>query len=103
MSADKAYLSEASLAGIGRHGANPYIPFKSNATGEGSPRWRRLFAYFTLNEESWRTHYHRRSNVETTFSMIKGKFGDSVRARSETGQVNEILLKVLCHNVVVLI
>ena len=102
VSADKAYLSEASLARIGRHGANPYIPFKSNATGEGSPRWRRLFAYFTLNEESWRTHYHRRSNVETTFSMIKGKFGDSVRARSETGQVNEILLKVLCHNVVVL-
>ena len=35
--------------------------------------------------------------------MIKGKFGDSVRAKSETGQINEILLKVLCHNVCVLI
>ena len=41
--------------------------------------------------------------VETTFSMIKGKFGDSVRAKSEPGQVNEILLKVLCHNICVLI
>ena len=35
--------------------------------------------------------------------MIKGKFGDSVRAKSEIGQVNEILLKCLCHNICVLI
>ena len=34
--------------------------------------------------------------------MIKRKFGDSVGAKSETGQVNEVLLKVLCHNIVVL-
>ena len=85
------------------HGAYPYIPFKSNTTGQGSPMWKRLYAYFTLNEESWAAHYHRRSNVETTFSMIKGKFGDSVRAKSKPGQVNEILLKVLCHNICVLI
>ena len=50
----------------------------------------------------WKHHYHNRSNVETAFSMIKGKFGDSVRAKSETGQVNEILLKCLCHNICVL-
>ena len=65
--------------------------------------WKRLHAYFTLNEESFNAHYHRRSNVETTFSMVKGKFGDAVRSKSETGQVNEILLKFLCHNLVVLI
>ena len=103
VSADKAYLSDANLRHIEGHGARPYIPFKSNTTGRGSPRWRRLYAYFTLNEMEWRTHYHQRSNVETTFSMIKGKFGDSVRAKSYHGQVNEILLKVLCHNICVLI
>ena len=103
VSADKAYLSDANLRHIERHGAAPFIPFKSNTTGQGSPMWKRLYAYFTLNEESWKAHYHRRSNVETTFAMIKGKFGDSVRAKSETGQINEILLKVLCHNVCVLI
>ena len=65
--------------------------------------WRRLYAYFTLNENAFNAHYHRRSNVETAFSMIKGKFGDSVRAKSETGQVNEILLKCLCHDICVLI
>ena len=95
--------SDTNLQHIERHGADPYIPFKSNTTGRGSPMWKRLYAYFTLNEDIWKSHYHRRSNVETAFSMIKGKFGDSVRAKSETGQVNEILLKCLCHNICVLI
>jgi hypothetical protein len=35
--------------------------------------------------------------------MIKGKFGDSVRSKSDTGQVNEALCKVLAHNICVLI
>ena len=103
VSADKAYLSDANLRHIEGYGARPYIPFKSNTTGRGSSRWRRLYAYFILNETEWRSHYHRRSNVETTFSMIKGKFGDSVRAKSYHGQVNEILLKILSHNICVLI
>ena len=103
VSADKAYLSDANLRLIEGHGAYPYIPFKSNTTGEGSPMWKRLYAYFILNEDSFKEHYHRRSNVGTCFSMIKGKFGDFVRSKTETGQVNEILLKVLCHNICVLI
>lgn len=103
VSADKAYLSEVNLRHIESHGAEPYIPFKSNTTGEGSAMWRRMYAYFILNAESFDTHYHRRSNVESTFSMVKSKFGDSVKARSETGQGDEILLKMLCHNICVLV
>lgn len=41
--------------------------------------------------------------VESAFSMIKGKFGDSVRSKSDTGQINEALCKVLAHNICVLI
>ncbi len=48
-------------------------------------------------------HYHKRSNAETAFSMIKGKFGDSLRSKGETAQVNELLCKVLCHNLCVLV
>ena len=103
VSADKAYLSDANLKHIEGHGAYPYIPFKVNTTGKGSPRWRRLYAYFVLHEEAFNASYHRRSNVETVFSMVKGKFGDSLLSKSNTGQVNEILLKFLCHNIVVLI
>jgi len=34
---------------------------------------------------------------------IKRKFGDSLRSKTDTAQVNETLAKVLCHNLVVLI
>ena len=36
-------------------------------------------------------------------SMIKRKFGDSVKSKSTVGQGNEALAKVLCHNLCVLI
>lgn len=65
--------------------------------------WRKLYHYFMFNRDEFLTHYHKRSNVETAFSMIKGKFGDSVRAKTETGQINELLCKVLCHNLCVLV
>ena len=35
--------------------------------------------------------------------MIKAKFGAAVRAKTTTAQVNEVLVKILCHNIVVLI
>ena len=103
VSADKAYLSDANLRHIKQHGADPYIPFKSNTTGKGSAMWRRLYAYFMLHEEEWKGYYHKRSNVETTFSMVKVKFGEALRSKSDTGQTNEILLKFLCNNIYVLI
>ena len=59
-----------------------------------------LFAY---HRDAFLTRYHQRSNVETTFSMIKTKFGDSLRSKSDVGQINEVLCKVVCHNLCVLI
>jgi hypothetical protein len=49
------------------------------------------------------TVHRRNSNVETTMSMIKRKFGGSLRSRLFTAQVNEVLCKVLCHNLAVLV
>jgi len=48
-------------------------------------------------------HYHLRSNVETTFFMIKARFGDFIRSKDKVAQLNEVLLKVLCHNICVVI
>lgn len=103
ISADKAYSNRDNLHTAMAHGATPYIPFKSNATGEagGDNLWRIMYHYYSLHRSDFLTHYHKRSNVESTFSMIKGKFGDAVRGRSETAQINEVLFKVLCHNVCV--
>ena len=35
--------------------------------------------------------------------MVKAKFGASVRAKTPVAQVDEVLVKILCHNIVVLI
>ncbi|MCG2782745.1 MAG: transposase [Candidatus Altiarchaeales archaeon] len=48
-------------------------------------------------------HYHKRSNVETTFMMIKQKFGDGLKSKKFVSQKNELLAKLICHNIVVLI
>jgi hypothetical protein len=47
--------------------------------------------------------YHRCSNIESAYSMIKGKCGSSLRSESDTGHINEALAKVLCHNICMLI
>ena len=62
-----------------------------------------MYYYFMYNRLDFMEHYHMRSNIESAFSMIKGKFGDAVRSKCDTGQVNEALCKVLCHNICVLI
>lgn len=48
-------------------------------------------------------HYHKRSNVESTFSMIKAKFRDHVRSKTDVAMTNEVLCKILCHNICCLI
>jgi len=35
--------------------------------------------------------------------MIKTKFKDNLRSKGKTAQINELLLKVLCHNICVII
>lgn len=104
VSADKAYLSRKNAQAVEGIGASPFIPFKSNSlpTSEDSA-WSRMYHYFMFNREEFMAHYHRRSNIETVFSMMKAKFGYSVRSKGDVGQVNEALCKVLCHNICVLI
>lgn len=101
VSADKAYLSRENMNLINSYDAIPFIPMKSNSTGKarGSFTWKRMYHYFMLNNEDFLNHYHKRSNAETTVHMIKSKFGDAVRSKSWIAQVNEVLCKVICHNI----
>src|SRR5215831_1066819 len=79
------------------------IPFKSNATGKGCALWEHMYHMFMFQKQTFFEHYHKRSNVESTFSALKRKFGDSLRSKTDTAMVNETLCKALCHNLVVLI
>ena len=62
-----------------------------------------MYHFYMMNRPGFLEHYHERSNVETTFQMIKAKFGQRLRSKSLTAQINEALCKVLCHNLCVLI
>lgn len=106
LSADKAYLSRDNMAYADSIGAVPYIPFKKNMIKK--PRghgyiWSKMFNYFVYNRDDFLVHYHARSNVESTFYMIKSKFSDLIRSKDKVSQRNEMLLKILCHNIVVLV
>ncbi len=99
VSADMGYISEKNLQIITDAGARPLIPFKRNTSDSKGGLWAKMFHYFSLNQEEFLSRYHLRSNVETTFSMVKAKFGDSIRSKKDTAMVNEVLAKFLCHNI----
>ena len=104
VSADKAYLSGKNLKVVVDNHAMPYIAFKANSTGTGSSAlFKKMFHFYSYNQERFMQNYHKRSNVESTFMMIKAKFGDALRSKTRTAQINEALCKVLCHNICCLI
>ncbi len=106
VTADKAYLSRKNFKAVEQLGGTPFVPFKSNTlepTTEEEPIWAKMYYYFMYNRLTFMEHYHMRSNIESAYSMIKGKFGDSLRSKSDTGQINEALCKVLAHNICVLV
>jgi len=110
VSADKGYLGATNMLATLQHGAIPYIPFKTNSVpdsrgsyGPKSELWSRMYHFYALHRAEFLQHYHKRSNIETTFHMIKSKFGQRLRSRTLTAQINEALCKVLCHNLCVVI
>jgi len=105
---DKAYQSVKNINIIRDMGGRAIIPFKSNQTGKGrvagdSFTYKKLFRFFHQNREQFMDIYHLRSNIESCFSMIKRKFGNNVKCKKEISQENEILAKVLVHNICVLV
>jgi transposase len=103
VSADKGYASKANADAVTKAGATPFIAFASHHRGNGGGTWEKMYHYFQFKRTEFLQHYHKRSNVESTFSMMKRKFGDGLRSKTDVAMVNETLCKVLCHNLVVLI
>jgi transposase len=108
VSADKAYSSKKNLHAIDAVNAMPYIPFKnyckgSQKGGKFDGLWYKMWHFYSFNHDEFMNHYHKRSNAEAVFAMMKKKFGGSVRSKSPAAQINEVLCKVLCHNICVLI
>ena len=110
-SGDKGYLSRDNFDLVAKVGGTAYFPFKTNSVARNKrhkqdgkmDKWEEMYHFFHLHRDEWLAQYHKRSNVEACFWMVKAKFGGSVRGKTPTARVNEVYAKLLCHNLVVLV
>ena len=84
-------------------GGTLYAAFKCNTTGEAGGLFEKMWHLFCLNREDYLAHYHKRSNVESTFSAVKRLFGEMVRSKTDRAQRNEVLCKFVAYNITCLI
>jgi transposase len=103
MSADKAYTATNNFNAVAAVGGTLYAAFKNNTTGSVGGLYEKMWHLFCANKEDYLAHYHKRSNVESTFSAVKRKFGEMVLSKTDTAQKNEVLCKFACQNVCCLI
>ena len=105
ISADAGYLSRKNCELIQQIGAVPYIMPRKNVTayskGSGTA-WQNMIRTWKKHQMLFAQHYHRRSNVESTFGALKRKYGDFCRCKLPVAQENEILARIICHNAAVL-
>jgi transposase len=103
VSGDLAYSTHANLQAVVDADATPLIPFRRNAKPNAGGLWEKMLGYFTYKRDEFMARYHQRSNVESTFSMLKAKFGDGVRSKTDVAMKNEVLAKIVCHKICCLI
>jgi len=97
---DKAYVAYDNFDCAQEQDVVPFVHFKDNSiANSNNPVWDRMFHLFSFQRAEFMKAYHKRSNVEATFSAIKRVFGDFVRSKNKTAQMNEVLLKIICHNI----
>ncbi len=105
VSADAGYLSKDNVKAISRAGAVPYIMGKKNTNVPNkntTSDWGMMLRLWKNHQMYFAEHYHKRSNVESTFGALKRKYGDFVRSKKDESQETEILAKIVCFNASVL-
>lgn len=103
VSGDKAYATVENFQAAEDCGGTGYLAFKTTTSGKSGGIFERMYHLFCLNKDEYLRHYHRRSNIESTFSAVKRLFGDVVRSKNETAMKNEVLGKLLAYNITLLV
>lgn len=104
--ADGGYLSGENYRAVILSGGRPYIAFAKNCVLDAdykSQVWKEALQLWKSRHPDFMRRFNLRSNVESTFSSLKARFGDRLRSKSLQGQINEALCKAICHNICVLI
>ena len=106
VAADKAYTSRRNMVQVDGLGAALFAPFKSNVVAPhfaDDSAWARMLRKFLTDYDRWADEYHARSNVESAISKLKRLFGDELASRKVVAQCNELLCRVIAHNLVIVI
>ena len=99
MSADKAYLSNDNLELIDRDGRDAVHPVQEQFPAGRVGSLASDVPLLPVPAGGIPDALPPPSLVESAFSMIKRKFGDAVRAKTDAAMRNEALAKILCHNI----
>ena len=92
---DKGYDSE-DIHRLIRDELNAYslIPVRTRKRKRISGVYRRELA-----RSFDQTRYHQRNKVETVFSVLKRKFGETLKARKFQAQIKELKIKLILYNI----
>lgn len=99
---DLLYSTEGIMDAILAFGAEPVIPFKSIYSSNrlpASPLMKRFYKLLLADRETFQKRYNSRPLIEAGISALKRRFSEGINSREPIARVNEILLKVLCHNI----
>jgi hypothetical protein len=106
ISADKNYCTKANVRWAKERGVQTYITLKKNAVRSkrnSDPAWDENYERAKSDDKEVKLKFHRRSRIESVNSAIKQKYIEEVLSKSEAGQYNEALCKVVCHNLMTVI
>ena len=89
------------IANVGSHAV--YFVSLRTIAGTAAELGRRCFTTFNSGAPNFCSITISGLMSNPRSSMMKRKFGDSLRSKTDVAMINETLCKILCHNLVVLI
>ena len=100
MLGDGAYAARWIVEMVSSNGT-PYFMPPRNVTfkAKGYRGWWEMLSGLLDDPHEWLTHYHMRSISETVNSMVKCRFGATLRKRLDPRKETETRLKLVAHNI----
>jgi hypothetical protein len=103
---DKNYTTKANVKIAEELGCTPYLVPKKNHkpdSAKKSSSWNENLKRYREGTAEDSERFAQRRQIETTFSMSKGRFSDELESKNFQAQINEALCLVICQNLRVLI
>ena len=100
ITADPGYISRDNYDLVEEMGFTPYIKPKNNAVFRPHPKnaYEKAVMFATRFPKRWHNTYRYRTKAECAIHSVKATFGDIIRGRHRTSRRNQVLCRVIVHN-----